>query len=101
MPGLTLQAALMWLSAPILQVFCVYLLHRRKLLKQYVFFASYLLFLTLLNAIRFFCYRKFGLSSWTYYSVYWVGTALANMAALTVLFEIFCAAFNPFAGLQD
>jgi len=101
MPGLTLQAALMWLSAPVFQLFCVYLLYRRKLLRQYAFFASYLLFLTLLNAIRFFCYRKFGLSSWTYYSVYWVGTALANMAALTVLYEIFCAAFKPFAGLQD
>lgn len=101
MPGLTLQAALMWSSAPILQLSCVYLLYRRKLLRQFVFFASYLLLLTLLNATRFFCYRQFGLSSWTYYSVYWVGTALANMAAVAVLYEIFCAAFKPFAGLQD
>jgi hypothetical protein len=101
MPGLTLQAALMWISSPILQLFCVYLLYRRKLLKQFAFFASYLLFLTVLNAIRFVCYQEFGLSSWTYYSVYWVGTALANMAALAVVYEIFCAAFKPFAGLQD
>src|SRR5690242_10745202 len=101
MPGLTLQAALIWVSAPILQLFCVYLLYRHKLLKQFTFFASYLLFFTLLNAIRFFCYRQFGLSSWTYYSVYWVGTALANMAAIAVLYEIFCAAFKPFTGLQD
>ena len=101
MPGLTLQAALMWLSCPILQLFCVYLLYRRKLLSQFTFFASYLLFLTLLDAIRFLCYRQFGLSSWSYYSVYWVGTALANIAAIAVLYEIFCAAFKPFAGLQD
>ena len=101
MLGLTLQAALIWLSCPILQLFCVYLLYRRKLLKQFAFFASYLLLFTLLNAIRFVCYRKFGLSSWTYYSVYWVGTALANIAAIAVLYEIFCAAFKPFAGLQD
>jgi hypothetical protein len=101
MPGLTLQAALMWGSAPFLQLFCVYLLYRRKLLKQFAFFTSYLLFLTLLNAIRFVCYLQFGLSSWTYYSVYWVGTALANMAAIAVLYEVFCAAFRPFAGLQD
>lgn len=91
----------MWISSPILQLFCVYLLYRRKLLKQFAFFASYLLFLTVLNAIRFVCYQEFGLSSWTYYSVYWVGTALANMAALAVVYEIFCAAFKPFAGLQD
>ena len=101
MPGLTFQAALIWLSAPVLQLFCVYLLYRRKLLKEFTFFASYLVFLTLLNAIRYVCYREFGLSSWTYYSVYWVGTALANMAALAVLYEIFCAAFKPFVGLQD
>jgi hypothetical protein len=101
MPGLNLQAALIWLSCPILQLFCVYLLYRRKLLKQFACFASYLLLFTVLNAIRFVCYRKFGLSSWTYYSVYWVGTALANIAAVAVLYEIFCAAFKPFAGLQD
>src|SRR5437588_6275724 len=101
MPGLTLQAALMWLSCSILQFFCVYLLYRRKLLRQFAFFASYLLLFTLLNAIRFVCYRKFGMSSWTYYSVYWVGTAIANVAAIAVLYEIFCAAFKPFAGLQD
>ena len=101
MLGLTLQAALIWLFCPVLQLLCVYLLYRRKLLKQFTFFASYLLFLTLLDAVRFLCYRKFGLSSWPYYSVYWVGTALANMAAIAVLYEIFCAAFKPFAGLQD
>jgi hypothetical protein len=101
MPGLTPQAVLIWSSAPILQLLCVYLLYRRKLLKQFAFFASYLLFLTLLNAIRFVCYREFGLSSWTYYSVYWVGTALANIAAIAVLYELFCAGFKPFAGLQD
>ena len=101
MSGLTFQAALIWLSCPILQLFCVYLLYRRKLLKQFVFFASYLLLLTLLNAVRFVCYRKFGFSSWAYYSVYWIGTALADLAVLAVLYEIFCAAFKPFMGLQD
>jgi len=101
MPALTPQAALIWASCPILQLVCVYLLYRRKLLRQFTFFASYLVFLTLLNAIRFFCYRQFGLSSWSYYSAYWVGTALANMAAIGVLHEIFCTAFRPFAGLQD
>ena len=101
MPGLTLQAALMWASCPILQLFCVYLLYRRKLLKQFPFFASFLLFLTALDVIRFLCYRQFGPSSWTYYSVYWVGTASGQMALIAVLYEIFCTAFKPFAGLQD
>ena len=97
MPGLSLQAALIWFSCPILQLLCVYLLYRRKLLRQFVFFASYLLLLTLLNGVRFFCYRKFGLSSWTYYSVHWVGTAVANIAVIAVLYEIFCAAFKVYS----
>jgi len=101
MPGLTTQAALIWFSAPILQLFCVYLLYRRKLLRQFTSFASYLLFLTLLNAVRFFCYRQFGFNSWAYYSVFWVGTAMANMVMIAVLYELFCTAFKPFAGLQD
>ena len=101
MPGLTLQASLIWLSSPILQLFCVYYLYRRKLLRQFAFFASYLVFLTLLNAVRFVSYREFGLSSWPYYWVYWVGTALGNVLTIAVLYELFCAAFEPFAGLQD
>lgn len=101
MPGLTLQSVVIWLCCPILQLFCVYWLYHRKLLKQFTFFASYLLFLTLLNVIRFVCYRQFGLTSLTYYSVYWVGTALANMIGIAVLYELFCVAFKPFAGLQD
>ena len=101
MSGLTLQAALIWALGPIFQVFCLYLLYRRKLLSQFSFFASYLILLTLLNAVRFYFYREFGMSSWWYYSVYWVGTALATMMALAVVYEIFCAAFKPFAGLQD
>lgn len=101
MPGLTLQAVLIWFSCPILQLLCVYLLYRRKLLRQFAFFASYLMFVTLLNAARFFCYRQFGFSSWAYYSVYWIGTALANVLVIAVLYELFCEAFKPFAGLQD
>lgn len=101
MPGLTLQAVLIWFSCPILQLLCVYLLYRRKLLRQFAFFASYLLFLTLLNGVRFIFYRQFGFSSLAYYLVYWISTALANVLVIAVVYELFCAAFKPFAGLQD
>jgi len=101
MTGLTPLTALIWLSCPILQSSCVYLLYRRKLLRQFTFFASYLLFLTLLNAVRFLCYRQFGFNSWTYYSVYWVGEAVEHIVIIAVLYEVFCVAFKPFAGLQD
>jgi hypothetical protein len=91
----------MWFSAPILQLFCVYLLYRRKLLKRFAFFASYLIFMTLMNAARFFCYREFGISSWAYFSVYWIGMGLDSIIVIAVLYEFFCEAFRPLAGLLD
>lgn len=101
MSDLTLESALIWAAAPVLQLFCVYLLFHRKLLKQFSFLASFLLLQTLNNIARFVCFRTFGAHSWTYFSVYWVGTALSDLAAIAVLYEMFCAAFKPFAGLQD
>lgn len=101
MPALDVQAFLIWAACPILQLLCVYLLYRRKLLKQFSFLASFLVLQTLNNAARFVCFRNFGAHSWTYFSVYWVGTALSDLAAIAVLYEMFCVAFKPFAGLQD
>lgn len=101
MPRLPLYSMVLWVTGPLLQLLCVYCLHRRKLLSQFKFFASFLVFQTFLNAVRFFCFQEFGAGSWSYYSVYWVGTAMVDMFTLAVLYEIFCAAFKPFAGLQD
>jgi hypothetical protein len=101
MSALTLRSAFIWATAPVLQLLCVYLLYRRKLLPQFKFFASLLVFLTFKAGILFVCYRIWSPSSWTYYSAYWVGIAMTDMAMIAVLYEIFCAAFKPFAGLQD
>jgi hypothetical protein len=101
MPAFSLSSLLIWIAGPILQLGCVYFLRRRKLLSQFKFLASFLIFQTLNNGLRFVCIRYFGPYSWTYYSVYWVGTAMVDMATIAVLYEIFCASFRPFAGLQD
>lgn len=101
MPALTIRAMLIWATAPVLQVLCVYLLYRRKLLNQFPFLASFLALQTINNVARFFCFRHFGPYSWWYYSVYWVGAVLSDFAVIAVLYEVFCAAFKPFAGLQD
>ncbi len=99
MPVLTLQSILVWAIGPILQLLCAYLIFRRNLLKQFRFFVSYLVFLTLQNVVLLVCYAEH--LAWTYYVLYWVGTALADMFGIVVLYEIFCAVFKPFAGLQD
>lgn len=101
MPALTLQSILIWATSPALQVLCIYLLYRRKLLNQFTFLASYFALQTVNNIVRFACYRHFGPGSWGYYSAYWVGAALSDFAVIAVLYEIFCSAFKPFAGLQD
>jgi len=71
------------------------------MLEQFKFFASFLAFLTIKNAVLFLCYRFSSPTSWTYFSVYWVGTALDDLWMIAVLYEIFCSAFKPFVGLQD
>lgn len=101
MPALNLQSMLIWATAPALQLLCVYLLYRRKLLNQFTFLASFLVLQTVNNVARFLCFRYMGGHPWAYYSVYWVGAVLSDLAAIAVLYEIFCAAFKPFAGLQD
>src|SRR6185437_4176983 len=101
MPALSLQSALIWITGPILQLFCVYLLYRRKLLQQFKFFASFLLFMTAKAVILFYCYRYSNPEGWTYYPTYWTTAAMSDMFMIAVLYEIFCAAFKPFVGLQD
>jgi tetrahydromethanopterin S-methyltransferase subunit B len=101
MPALNVQSVLIWALCPVTQLLCVYLLYRRKLLSQFKFLASFLVLQTINDVVRFLVLRGFGQYSWEYYSVYWVGTALSDMATIPVLYEIFCAAFKPFAGLQD
>ena len=102
MPALSLQAAVIWATGPLLQLLCVYLLYRRKMLEQFKFFASFLVFITIKAAVLFLAYRYSSpATSWTYFSAYWVGTAMADLFMIAVLYEVFCAAFKPFVGLQD
>ena len=101
MPALTLQSAFIWVTAQVLQLLCVYLLYRRKLLPQFKFLASFFAFMTMKGTLLFVCYRYSSPQSWLYFSVYWVTAAMTDMFIIAVLYEIFCAAFKPFAGLQD
>jgi hypothetical protein len=101
MSALSLQSVMIWATSPILQLLCVYLLYRRNLLQQFKFLASFFVFLTIKAGVLFVCYRYSSPQSWIYYSAYWVATAMADMFKIAVLYEIFCAAFKPFAGLQD
>src|SRR5205823_14401090 len=101
MPALPLSEIVLWTTGPLLQLLCVYFLYRRKLLPQFKFFASFLIFQTIKSVVLFVLFRNSSQESWTYYAGYWVFAAMADMFKIAVLYEIFCAAFKPFAGLQD
>jgi len=101
MPALSLQSIFIWATAPVLELLCVFVIYRRKLLNQFRYFAYFLIYQAVKNGVLFLCYHYSSPQSWTYYSSYWVGTAMADMFKIAVLYEIFCAAFKPFAGLQD
>lgn len=101
MPALSFQSVMIWATSPVLQLLCVYLLYKRKLLGQFKFLASFFVFMTLKAGILFLVYHYSSVQSWSYFSAYWVGTALQDMFMIAVLYELFCAAFKPFAGLQD
>ena len=99
--SLSLLGAVIWATGPLLQLLCVYFLYRRKLLEQFKFFASFLVFITIKAGVLFLCIRYSSPQTWTNFSVYWVGTAMADLFMIAVLYEVFCAAFKPFVGLQD
>jgi hypothetical protein len=78
---------------------------RKELRKEYPFFFSYVLFQGLSSALLHVLYYKtFTLRAGdqhTYFYLYWVQSALADLFALAVFRELFFAAFKPFAGLRD
>ena len=99
--SISLLGAMTWAASPVLKLLCVYLLYRRKMLEQFKFFASFLVFVTIQEGVGILVYRYSSPQTWTNFTYYWVGTALENLFAIAVLYEVFCAAFKPFVGLQD
>jgi hypothetical protein len=80
---------------------CAYFLCRRKLYKEYPFFLSFLAFRIISDVTLDAMYFGHLGSAHTYYYLFWVYCALADIFAFAVLNELFCAAFKPFAGLRD
>jgi hypothetical protein len=78
---------------------------RKNLRQDYPFFFSYVLFQGLSSALlHLLFFRTFILHTGdtsTYFYIYWVQSALADLFALAVFRELFFAAFKPFIGLRD
>src|SRR5689334_7061386 len=100
MPSIKVVFHAFYLLSIGLQLLCVLLLFRRKLQSQYPFFFSYLVFSALGGIIANYMWYRGG-STGPYFFVYWVLTALVDLGAFAVFYELFCAAFKPFPGLRD
>ncbi len=55
--ALSLQSELIWIASPVLQLLCVFLLFKRKLLPQFKFLASFFVFITIKAGVLFLCYH--------------------------------------------
>jgi uncharacterized protein with PQ loop repeat len=78
---------------------------RKEWRKEYPFFFSYVLFeglsSALLHVLSFQTNTLHTVSYRTYFYIYWVQSALADIFVLAVFRELFLAAFKPFIGLRD
>src|SRR5215813_2052519 len=100
MPSIKVVFHAFYLVSIVLQLLCVLLLLKRRLQREYPFFFSYLLFCALSGIVGNFMWYRGG-STGSYFFVYWILTALVDLGAFAVFYELFCAAFKPFAGLRD
>jgi len=100
MPSIKVVFHAFYLVGIALQLVCAVLLLRRKLQKEYPFFVSYLLVRGISGIFANYMWYRAG-STPSYFFVYWVQTAVVDMGAFAVFYELFCAAFKPFPGLQD
>ena len=83
-----------------LQFACAGLLISRRIHREYQFFFWFLLFQAstdlVLETLSYALVRNIA-----YFYIYWTQNALADIFAFAVFYELFCAAFKPFAGLRD
>ena len=100
MPSIKIVFHAFYLVSIGLQLLCSVLLLKRKLQKEYPFFFSYLLFSALSGIVGNYMWYRVGTTG-SYFFVYWVLTALVDLGAFAVFYELFCAAFKPFPGLRD
>jgi len=96
---LSTYSLIVWLLVIGLQATCVYVLLRKKLRNQLTLFYTYLVFQTFKEVVLLSIYH-WGTYA-PYFYAYWAGNAVMDMCAFLVLHEIFCATFQPFAGLRD
>lgn len=88
----------LWLLAPVCQIFLMIFMLHRKLRADFPFFFSYTVFQVISFAVQYVVYH-FAPNS--YFNVYWTSSALSVIMGFLVIHEVFTYAIRPYAGLRD
>src|SRR5438128_3667971 len=87
----------LWLLAPLCQVFLLIFMLRRKLRAEFPFFFSYTVFQVVSFTVQ---YSVYHFAPNSYFNVYWTSAALSAILGFLVIQEVFSYAIRPYAGLR-
>src|SRR5690242_4050198 len=89
---------LSWVAGPALETALLGCMIHRKLHRVFPRFFSYILFQILKSGVLFFTYHYY---EQAYFDVYWTGSAISVILAVTVMDEILLHVFKEYGGAQN
>jgi len=87
-----------WLLAPICQLFLLIFMLKRKLRAEFPLFFTYTVFQVISFAVQ---YSVYHFAPDHYFDAYWTAAAVSAMLGFLVIHEVFSYAIRPYAGLRD
>jgi hypothetical protein len=87
----------LWIAHPVTQVGLAALLWRRKLLRTYPVFFSYLVSEVMLFVVLFVSQKNYD----AYFYLYWIGAGISAVFGFKVIHEVFVDILRPFHALRD
>jgi hypothetical protein len=88
----------LWLLAPVCQMFLLIFMIKRKLRAEFPFFFTYTVFQVISFSVQYVIYH-FAPNS--YFNAYWTASALGVLLGFAVIHEVFTYAIRPYVGLRD
>ncbi|HKT68043.1 MAG TPA: hypothetical protein VJP83_01340 [Terriglobales bacterium] len=91
---------LIWVAGGLGNAIALWLMFRRRLLREFPFFFCYLSFHIVEGFISVFLYRHFGRDSWAYLYEWWAAQGIGIGLRFGVIWEIFSHMFRRYEGLR-
>src|SRR5690348_16672949 len=91
---------LIWLLGPAGNLVVLVVMLRRRMVREFPFFFSYLTFHIIEALVTLLIYMHFGRKSWEYLYAYWTVQAIGLSLRFGVIYEIFSHVLRPYEGLR-